>query len=151
MKRDQHESAHKRHLIRISPRLGRKMALALCTEVLAAASSTVPGLPPVPARAEAEAPIPLAPASHPFVLDGQPTAVPAANVEGTTYIGLQDLNEYLGVEARLEPNGHGLTVAVSGQGHTLTLSLGNGKYKMNGQSFYGPLAIVREDTVYLPL
>ncbi|GAA3413520.1 PdaC/SigV domain-containing protein [Paenibacillus hodogayensis] len=125
----------------------RSWLLALFAGALIAVGPAVAGFSSAPAYAETASPLVVV--SQPFVIDGTPKALPAANVNGNTYIGLRELNEQLGLKTEWNPDTRIGTA--SGRGRTMTLGADFGTYTLNGQDIYGLPAILQDGTVYMPL
>ncbi|TMV47630.1 DUF4163 domain-containing protein [Paenibacillus mesophilus] len=137
----------KRSLTHAAQRTRRGALLAFCAGVMIVTAPAAVGLSPV--RVQAEAYSPLAIVSQTIVIDGKSAALPTANVDGDTYIGLRSLNEGLGLTTGW--NAETRTVTASGRGRTLTVEADTGTYSMNGQLLHGLPAILQDGSVYMPL
>ncbi|MEF3306493.1 stalk domain-containing protein [Paenibacillus sp. GYB003] len=131
-------------------RMRRNALFALYAGVTIATAPAAAVLPPSVAHAEEtwQRP-PLTIVSANLTIDGQPAVVPAANDQGTTYIGLRSLNERLGLATDWDADQRKATV--SGRGRTLVLDPDSGSYTMNGQTSYGSPAVLQEGSIYVPL
>ncbi|SDD49010.1 Protein of unknown function [Paenibacillus sp. UNCCL117] len=128
---------------------GRKGMLTLMAALTITAAPAAGVLAVSPAYAAAEADR-LNVMDSPMVIDGKPVAVPAANVDGDTYIGLRALNEQLGLKTGWDADTR--TVTVSGRGRTLKLGLDSlNDYTINGQQIYGLPAMIQDGSTYMPL
>lgn len=125
----------------------RSWLLTLCAGALIAAGPAVAGYSSEKAYAETVRPLVLV--SQPFVIDGTEAVLPAANVDGNTYIGLRELNERHGLTTEWNPDTR--IVTVSGRGRTMTTEAELGTYSLNGQSLYGLPTLVQDGAVYVPL
>ncbi|MBP1994068.1 PdaC/SigV domain-containing protein [Paenibacillus eucommiae] len=129
---------------------GKKGLLALTVALSISMAPAAIGLPIGQAHAESAAKLNVI--KQPFVINGTNVVLPAANVEGSIYIGLRALNDQLGLKTGWDPETR--TVTVEGRGRTMELSLNNeylNEYVLNGQLIYGMEAIEQEGSTYLPL
>ncbi|WP_159886137.1 PdaC/SigV domain-containing protein [Paenibacillus puerhi] len=128
---------------------GKKGILALMTALTVTAAAPIAVLVPANQVHAAEE-VRLSVTDWPMMIDGVAALVPAANVEGNTYIGLRALNERLGLGTGWDPEKRAVTV--SGKGRTLTFKLDDPyTYSLYGQEIHGLPAIVQDGSTYLPL
>lgn len=124
-----------------------RMLLALYAGVLIATAPAATVWAALPVHAEEGSGLTVV--SREMTIDGKSVKLPAANVQGSMYIGLRSLNEQLGLSTDWDPAKQ--TVTVTGRGRTASLMPENGEYTVNGQTFYGSPALLQEGSVYVPL
>jgi hypothetical protein len=128
-------------------RTNRKAAAIIATAMLFASAPVVGWLPGGESVEAASQQLKIV--SQPFVIDGIPTSVPTANVEGDTYISLRALNDKLGLATSWDATTR--SAVIEGRDRTFTASPVDGSYKLNGQPVYGNPAILHKGSTYLPL
>lgn len=86
--------------------------------------------------------------ARPFAIDGKKVYLPAAIVEGESYIGLRSLNDRLGIGTSWDPKTRETTL--TGRGRTMQLSPASG-YRLNGERLYASPAYVQAGSTFVPL
>ncbi|CAI6087398.1 PdaC/SigV domain-containing protein [Cohnella sp. JJ-181] len=86
--------------------------------------------------------------SKPFLVEGKKIYLPAAIVNGESYIGLRSLNDRLGIGTAWNPKTK--DTLLNGRGRTMQLSAA-GEYRLNGEKAYASPAYVQADSTFVPL
>lgn len=123
---------------------GRRGLIAL---TIAATLACVPhALPTQHANAAIATPYKIL--SHPIIIDGIHSNIPALNADNTIYIAVRSLKAGLGLNAVWDKAKQ--TVTITGRGRVLVLDLKSGGATLNDQTIYGLPAIVQDNTTYVP-
>lgn len=123
--------------------LFRKLTLSLAV-VMAVPAATALSVGSVSAAAP-KYPI----VSQAITIDGADYSIGTINKDGSTYIALRNLNTALGLTTKYNPSNR--LVQVTGRHRSMEIGLSNGSILLNGQSIFGPEAILQSGTTYLPL
>lgn len=124
-------------------RKGKIAALALTIAAFGAAS--IGGAESVHA---AEPGTKLEISSKPFVIGGQKVYLPAAIVNGESYIGLRSLNDRLGIGTSW--NQKSREAVLTGRGRTMQVISTDG-YRLNGERVYASPSYIQAGSTFVPL
>jgi len=86
--------------------------------------------------------------SKPFVIGGQKVYLPAAVVNGESYIGLRSLNDRLGIGTSW--NQKSRTAVLTGRGRTMQVISTDG-YRLNGERVYASPSYIQAGSTFVPL
>lgn len=86
--------------------------------------------------------------ARPFAIEGKKVYLPAAVVNGESYIGLRSLNDRLGIKTAWDPKTR--ETSLTGRGRTMQLSPASG-YRLNGERLYASPAYVQAGSTFVPL
>ncbi|MFC3804361.1 PdaC/SigV domain-containing protein [Cohnella sp. GCM10012308] len=86
--------------------------------------------------------------ARPFAIDGKKVYLPAALVNGESYIGLRSLNDQLGIATSWDPKTKVTTL--TGRGRTMQLTPAS-EYRLNGERLYASPAYIQAGSTFVPL
>lgn len=86
--------------------------------------------------------------ARPFAIEGKKVFLPAALVNGESYIGLRSLNDRLGIGTSWDPKTKITTL--TGRGRTMQLTPSS-EYRLNGERLYASPAYIQAGSTFVPL